>query len=81
MLAGVDLALLQVFAGAHLREALGFVVLGRIVHVLVVERQEAVELDDRASGAQVDDAAGGLGGDVGGRALELGGFHLARRGA
>jgi hypothetical protein len=44
----------------------------------LVERKEAVELHHRAGGAQFEQAAGDLGGDVDGGAFELGGFHLAR---
>ena len=44
----------------------------------MIERQEAVELDHLAGGAQVEHAAADLGGDVDGGALELGRLHLAR---
>ncbi len=47
----------------------------------MIEREEAVELHDRAGRAQIDHAAGNLGGNVRRRALELGGLHLACDGA
>ena len=52
-------------------------VLGRLVAVLVIEREEAVELHHRAGGAQIENAAADLGFDIDRGALELGGFHLA----
>ncbi len=65
---------------AHGRQA-AFVLVRLVVLALVVERQEAVELDDLAGGAQVELARADLGEDVGGGAFELGRFHLARDGA
>ena len=73
----VDLALLQPLVLVHHRQAARLVVLVGIVAVFGVERQEAVELDHGAGRAQVDGAGARLGGDVGGGALEFGGFHLA----
>ena len=81
MLGRGDLALLQRVAGRHLGQAVGILVVGLVVLVLGVEREEAVELHHRAVGAQVDGAGAGLGGDVDRGALELGGFHLAGDGA
>ena len=56
MLGGVDLALLQVLACAHLRQAARLLVIGGIVLALLVEREEAVELHHRAGRAQIDGA-------------------------
>ena len=72
-------ALLERLAGAHLAagglDSSSSVV---VVLVLLIERQEAVEFDHRAGGAQVEHAAADLGGDVDGGAFELGRLHLAR---
>ena len=81
MLGRGDLALLQRFAGRHLRQAVGILVVGLVVLVLGVEREEAVELHHRAGGAQIDGAGARLGGDVDRGAFEFGGFHLAGDGA
>ena len=81
MLGRGNLALLQRLAGRHLRQAVGVLVVGLVVLVLGVEREEAVELHHRAGGAQIDGAGARLGGDVHRGALELGGFHLACDGA
>ena len=78
MLRGGDRALRQRLAGTHRGQALAFLVVLRVVLALLIEREEAVELDDRAGRAQVDGAGAGLGGDVDGGALELGRLHLAR---
>ncbi len=56
MLVGGDRALVERFARAHRRQAASFLVLGRRRPVLLIEREEAVELDHRAGGAQVDHA-------------------------
>ena len=81
MLGGGDLALLQRLAGRHRGQAAGVLVVGLVVLVLGVEREEAVELHHRAGGAQVERAGADLGDDVDGGALELGRFHLACDGA
>ena len=63
---------------AHRGQAARLVVLGGLVLAFLIEREEAVEFHHLAGGAQLDGARAGLGGDVDGGALELGGFHLAR---
>ena len=78
VLRGGDRALGERLAGAHRGQALAFVVLLLVVLALLVERQEAVELDHRAGRAQVEQARADLRGDVDGGALELGRLHLAR---
>ena len=71
---------LQRVARAHRRQAAGILVL-LVVAAFLIEREEAVELDDLAGGAQVQRAAADLRRDVDRGALQLGGFHLARDGA
>ncbi len=68
----------QRLARAHGGQAAGLLVLGVVVAAFLIELEEAVELDDAAGGAQVEQAGGDLGRDVDGGAFELGGFHLAR---
>ena len=78
MLAGVDLALGEALSGAHLGETAALLVGRDVVLALLIERQKAVELHHRPGRAQIDDTPRGVGGDIRGGALELGGFHLAR---
>ncbi|MFK4666672.1 hypothetical protein ABIF76_007526 [Bradyrhizobium ottawaense] len=65
---------------AHRGQAAGVLVL-LVVAAFLVEREEAVELDHLAGGAQLQRAGACLRRDVDGGALELGRFHLARDGA
>ncbi len=68
----------QRLARAHGGQAARLLVLRVVVAAFLIEPEEAVELDDGAGGAQVEQAGGDLGRDVDGGALELGRFHLAR---
>ena len=78
--ASIFVALGERVAVGHRRQAAAFVVLV-VVAAFLVEREEAVEADDLAGGAQIDRARAGFGDDVDRGALELGRFHLARDGA
>ena len=53
---GVDRALFSVSPALISGSRRDFLVVGRVVHVLVIKREEAVELHHRAGGAQIDDA-------------------------
>ena len=53
--------LVERLARAHRRQPARLLVLGVFVAAFLIEREEAVELHDRAGGAQVEQAAGGLG--------------------
>ena len=77
MLAGEDGAALGGLAFVHLGKTLAVLVLLVVVVTLLVEGEEAVELDDRAGRAQVDRACAGARLDVDRGALELGQLHLA----
>ena len=81
MLVGLDLALGEPLARAHLRQPAGLLVLGILVLAFLVEREKTVEIHHGAGGAQIEHAAADIGGDLDRGALELGGFHLARHGA
>ena len=48
------LRLVEVLARAHFRQASRLLVVGGIVLALLIEREEAVELDHRAGRAQID---------------------------
>jgi len=63
---------------AHLGETAAFLVGDDVVLALLVEREEAVELHHGARRAQIDDTARCFRSNIGGGALEFGGFHLAR---
>ncbi len=73
MLLGRDRAAAQRVRRGHRRQHPGFLVLGVVVAVLVVELQEPIECDDRSGGPQCEAAAVG---DVHADLIELGGGHL-----
>ena len=82
VLAGVDRPLVEPLALIDLGQTARVIVVAvarliGVVLVLVIEPQEAVELDHLSGGAQVEHASGDIGGDVHGGALELGRLHLA----
>ena len=58
MLGGGDLALGQVLACVHRRQAARILVVGVVVLAFLIEREEAVELHHRAGGAQIDARSG-----------------------
>ncbi len=60
VLRGVDRLLLQHFAGAHGRQAAGFLVVAGLVLAFLIEGEEAVEFDDLAGGAQFERAGARL---------------------
>ena len=66
---------------AHGGEAARILVVAVVVLAFLIEREEAVELDDLAGGAQFQHAGAGLRRDIDGGAFEFGRFHLARDGA
>ena len=70
--------LVERLARAHRRQPARLLVLRVVVAALLVELEEAVELEDAAGRPQLQHAGRHLGGDVDGGALDLGGFHLAR---
>ena len=63
----------------HRRQQAAFIILGRFVTAFLVQRQEAIEGDDGAGGAQRDRAVGRR--DVCRRLVQQGAFHLAGDGA
>ena len=69
--------LVELLAGAHGRQAARLLVVRIVVVAFLIDREEAVELHHRAGGAQLQHARGDFGRNVGGRAFELGRFHLA----
>ena len=73
-----DVFLGERLARAHRRQPARLLVLGVVVAALLVELEEAVELEDAAGRPQLQHAGGDLGGDIDGGALELGQLHLAR---
>ena len=81
MLGDGEVLALQRFAFAHGGEAAAVLVVAVVVAAFLIEREEAVELDDLAGGAQFQHAGAGLGGDIDGGAFQFGRFHLARDGA
>ena len=62
MLGRGDRLLGQGLARAHGWKATALLIVGVVVAILVVEGQEAIELDDLTRGTQVDDAQTGLAG-------------------
>src|SRR6185312_7370732 len=81
MLGRSNRALAEPLAGAHFREPARLLVVRIFVASFLINGKEAIELDDRSGGAQLEKTACNLGSDVGRGALEFGGFHLARHGA
>ncbi len=81
MLGGDDVAARQRLARAHGGQAAAFFVLVLVVAAFAIEGQEAVELHYGSGGGQLQGAAAGIGADIGGGALQLRRFHLARHGA
>ena len=80
MLFGHDLAAVERLGFLHVGQDGGvLVVLGLVVLALVVEREEARELHDRAGGAQLHGLVAG--GDIDRDLVEHGAFHLAGDGA
>jgi len=80
MLLGQHLAAVQrLVLGDIGQQRVAVVVLALLVLAFVVERQEAVELDDRAGGAQLHGVVAA--GDIDRYLIEHGAFHLARHGA
>ena len=77
MLVGLDLALGEPLACAHLRQPARFFVLRILVLAFLVKREKTVEIHHGAGGAQIEYAACDIRSDLDGGALELGGFHLA----
>ncbi len=80
MLGDGEALALHGLAFAHRRQAARILVF-LVVAAFLIEREEAIELDDLAGGAQLQHAGAGLGFDVDGGALEFGRLHLARNGA
>ena len=76
-----EILALQRFALAHRGQAAAVLVVAVVVAAFLIERKEAVELDDLAGGAKLEHARACLGRDIDGGALEFGGFHLACDGA
>src|SRR5215471_4428690 len=67
----------QPLAGRHLGQPTRFLVLGIFVPPFLIEREEAVELHHGAGGAGFEFALADAGVDIGSRAFEFGGLHLA----
>src|SRR3974377_1815304 len=78
VLRGIDRLLFEELAFAHRGEAAALFIQVVVVMAFLVEREETVEFDHLASGAQFEVAAAELSGDINGGALQLGRFHLAR---
>ncbi len=81
MLGDGEILALQRFALAHGGEAARVLVVAVVVAAFLIEREEAVEFDHLAGGAQFQHTGAGLGRDIDGGAFQLGQFHLARDGA
>ena len=81
MLGRRNRSLVEPLAGAHGRQPARLLVFRVFVLTLLVEGEEAVELHHGAGGAQFEDPAAHLGGNIGRGAFEFRRFHLARDGA
>ncbi len=80
MLLGQDIAAVERLVGRDVgQDRIAFLVLAGFVLALVVEGEEAVELHDRAGGAQLHRLVATR--DVDRHLVEHGAFHLARHGA
>ena len=81
MLGDGEILALQRFALAHGGQAAAVLVVAVVVAAFLIEREEAVEFDHLAGGAQFQHARARLGGDIDGGAFQFGQFHLAGDGA